>query len=134
MAVALVVGGSPPPPHDPSERVLVTHIDRWEVRDFARDDSRYSYFLRHGFSHLQLWHPEGGISLLTPSRLTSDQYELFPIEGWKRRHGDWGQLGSLLLREHGVALPSLVELRAVDRWFVRRVAIETEPGHRLRRI
>jgi hypothetical protein len=113
----------PPPPHDPTERALITHIDDWEVRDFAPDDSRYSYFLRHGFSHLQLWHPGRGVSLLTPSRLTADQYELFPFAGWKLRQVEWTTLRGLVLRQHGLQLPSLVELRAVDRWFVRRVAL-----------
>ncbi len=124
----------PPPPHDPTERVLITHLEGWEVRDFALDDSRYGYFLRHGFLHLQLWHPARGVSLLTPSRLTSDQYEVFPLAGWKRRHADWSALRSQVLREHAVLLPSLVELRAIDRWFVRRVALESEPGHLRRRL
>jgi hypothetical protein len=125
---------APPPPHDPTERVLVTRIDGWEVRDFAPDDSRYSYFLRYGFAHLQLWHAASGVSLLTPSRLTADQYELFPFAGWKLRHADWATLRALVAREHAVSLPALVELRAVERWFVRRLTIEAAPTLLRRRL
>jgi hypothetical protein len=106
----------PPPPHDPAERTLLAEMDGWEVRDFAPDDPRHAYFAHRGFSHLQLWHPEAGISLLTPSRLTAGSYEVFPFVGWKRR-GDYATLRALIKSAHGVTLPSPSLIAATLRWF-----------------
>jgi hypothetical protein len=122
-ATARLVHRDPPPPHDPSERALITRIETWEARDFAVDDPKRQYFLRHGFAHAQLWHPIARVSLLTPSRLTARQYEAFPVSGWKYRHAHWPALRASILREHRVRLPALVELRALHRWLQRSVAI-----------
>lgn len=54
---------APPPPHDPAERVLITRIDGWHVRDFSLVDVRSAYFALRGFAHLQLWHPDARVSL-----------------------------------------------------------------------
>jgi hypothetical protein len=107
----------PPPPHDPTERILVTRIDGWLVRDFAEDDQRLAYFAMRGFSHFQLWHPAYSISVLTPSRLTGGAFEVFPIGNWKRRAADWEALDSMLKTYHQVAPPGESCLRALERWF-----------------
>jgi hypothetical protein len=109
----------PPPPHDPTERVLITRIEGWQVRDFAHDDERLAYFAARGLGHLQLWHAARGVSVLTPSRLTDGRYEAFPIAGWKQRADDWQALATMLRASHGLALPSHARLRAVERWFTR---------------
>lgn len=109
----------PPPPHDPTERILVTRLDGWQVRDFADDDSRQHYFATRGFAHFQLWHPERRLSVLTPSRLTDQQFEVFPIGRGKLRIRSWDELASLLRSHHGVVPPSLSCLRALERWFQR---------------
>lgn len=75
----------PPPPHDPRERCRVGWIDHWEVRIFSRQDVKYGYFARNGFLHLQLWHPSLRLSILTPSNLTDNHFEIFPIRKWKFR-------------------------------------------------
>jgi hypothetical protein len=111
-----------PPPHDPRERVLVARLGDWEVRAFAADDARADYLERNGFAHFQLWHPAARISVLTPSRLSEALYEVFPIRGWKQREPGWCRLRDLIAREHGVRLPPLAELRAIDRWFGRGFA------------
>ena len=49
---------------------------RVELRQFADDDPRTAYFARRGFAHVQLWHPERRVSVLTPSRLTGGNFEL----------------------------------------------------------
>jgi hypothetical protein len=122
----------PPPPHDPTERVLLGHIDDWEVRDFAVDDPRHRYLLPRGFGHLQLWHPSAHLSILTPSRLTLDRYEAFPVAGWKRRAHDWAALAALLRAETDVQPPSPLSLRALARWFERRSAIDAAVQQRMR--
>lgn len=109
----------PPPPHDPAERVLITRLDGWQVRDFGYDDVRLAYFATRGFAHFQLWHPERRLSVLTPSRLTDGQYEVFPIGRWKRRAPSWRALAALLRAHDAPAPPSEACLRALERWFSR---------------
>jgi hypothetical protein len=59
------------------------------------------------------------VSVLTPSRLTGDHYELFPCGGWKAPVSEPAPLRGLVARTHGVALPSLTRLAAIIEWFVR---------------
>jgi hypothetical protein len=94
----------PPPPHDPSERVLLARVDGWELRDFPRSDERWAYLGTHGFAHLQLWNHDAGVSVLTPSRLTGDRFEAFPIAGWKWATESWERLCATVTREHHVTL------------------------------
>src|SRR5687768_16947328 len=79
----------PPPPHDPRDRIVVSRAGQWEVRVFSESDPKFVYLMTHGMWHLQLFHPTRGISVLTPSALTRQCYELFPIRGWKARVS-WG--------------------------------------------
>jgi hypothetical protein len=109
----------PPPPHDPAERVLITRLDGWQVRDFGYDDVRLAYFATRGFSHFQLWHPAQRVSVLTPSRLTDGRYEVFPVAGWKRRAPSWSALAALLRAHHHVEPPGEASLRVLERWFQR---------------
>jgi hypothetical protein len=108
----------PPPPHDPRERVAVATIDGWEVRVFPPDDRKFSYFVTRGFLHVQLWHPQARVSVLTPSRLTGGQYEAFPCGGWKAPVDEPAPLRDLIGRTHGIAMPSLPRLAAIIAWYV----------------
>lgn len=107
----------PPPPHDPRERVCIAAWEGWEVRDFPTGDPRRDYLARHGMAHLQLWHPSAGVSVLTPSRLTADQLEVFPIDGWKRAASDSQAAAALVRGAFHLALPGPARLRALSRWF-----------------
>lgn len=110
--------GEPPPPHDPRERELASRTadGQWEVRVFG--SRMFQYFVTRGLWHVQLWHPEARVSLLTPSRLTLGFYEAFPIAGWKGHAPDHGRLVALVARSHRVTLPSAVELARIERAFV----------------
>jgi len=70
-----------PPPHDPRERDLVLASGEWEVRIFS--GRKFQYFVTRGFWHLQLWHPDARVSLLSPSRLTHGFYEALTATNWK---------------------------------------------------
>jgi hypothetical protein len=107
----------PPPPHDPCERELVHAIDEWEVRIF--DESRFQYFVERGLWHLQLWHPRSNVSVLTPSRLTANAYEVFPIAGWKQRAHDPKTVRALVDREHAIAFLDDASLGVIEQAFVR---------------
>lgn len=115
-----------PPPHDPSERVLAGESHGWQVRVLSPMGPKHSYFASRGFLHVQLWQPRLGISVLTPSRLTEDRFEAFPVRGWKCRPPDYDALRQVVAEEHGVLVPPWPVLRALERWFVRRYAVEAE--------
>jgi len=110
---------SPPPPHDPRERERLGQVGAWEVRAFARDGRAHAYFARRELLHLQLWHPEARVSLLTPSRLTGGAYELFPIDGWKCAVRSAEDARRLARYAHGIELPTPLRLAALIEWYVR---------------
>jgi hypothetical protein len=109
----------PPAPHDPRERELVLVVRGWQVRLFS--DERFGYFVPRGLWHVQLWQPERGISVLTPSRLTQQAYELFPVADWKRRVMAHRELAELVTREHRTPFLSAAELAWVEERFVSRI-------------
>ena len=111
--------GWPPPPHDPRERERIATVSGWEIRQFV--GQKYLYFVRNGFWHVQLWHPRARVSVLTPSRLTRDRYELFPSAGWKARAQKYADLAPLIAGEHPVSLLPEHALRELERTLVQRV-------------
>jgi hypothetical protein len=108
-----------PPPHDPSERALVCKLGAWEFRAFPPDDPKHRYFATRELLHLQLWHPDARVSLLTPSRLTAGAFELFPVDGWKCVVRSAEEARRLARYAHGVELPSPLRLAALIEWYVR---------------
>ena len=95
----------PPPPHDPRERCFIETIGDWQVRVFSASSQLHRFFSRHGMLHVQLWHPEAGISVLTPSPITCGQYEVFPVAGWKYAQSDYARLVVDIQGSCGVTLP-----------------------------
>jgi hypothetical protein len=114
----------PPPPHDPRERVEIAQLDGWEVRSFRTDGVKHRYFAPRGMLHLQFWHPAAGISLLTPSRLTAQRYEVYPIAEWKFAHASLRSIRGIVRSTHGVELPGEAAIRALERWHVMPYVIE----------
>ena len=98
---------------------MLCPADDWQVRSFPLTDPRFAFLAPRGWWHLQLWHPDAGISVLTPSGLTRNDYEIFPILGWKRRAGRHEDLRGLLLAFHGIAPPSAGMLEGLQALFVR---------------
>lgn len=109
----------PPPPHDPRERRTILWLGDWEVR--LHDDRKFRYFIARGLWHLQLWHPERRLSVLTPSRLTHGLYEVFPIDGWKAWVGGFEALASMLRRVHQVSPPDAASFARIERALVHDV-------------
>jgi hypothetical protein len=105
-----------PPLHAPCDREVVAHVGPWEVRRHAAGDIRFAYLASRSLLHLQLWQPARRISVLTPSRLTGDRFEIAAC--WRRAwvstwHGVLAQLPDL-------QLPSGAELAALTTWLVCR--------------
>jgi hypothetical protein len=117
------------PLHDPSDRVLLAPIGDWELRQFGEGDSRLAYFAKRGFAHVQLWHLEHRVSIVTPSRFTGGHFECwlagdrFVAHGWESV--EWG------LGERGLRVPGRHAMRAIERWFV--LPHDTMAGQLLRR-
>ena len=95
----------PPPPHDPQDRVVLDVIDGWEVRVFEPGGLFDRYFKERGYDHLQLWHPPSGFSLLTPSRLTRNEFEVFPFANWKYGQSDYRVLHQTVRQAMHFSLP-----------------------------
>jgi hypothetical protein len=106
-----------PPPHDPTERNGVAWVGLWQVRQFSDGDARLAYFRPRGFHHLQLWNPDERISILTPSRLTAGRFEVWPEGGDRWSAPTWREVTEHLA---GVALPSSLEILALESWFIAR--------------
>lgn len=108
--------GAPPPPHDPAEREIAQTIGDWEVRVFA--DGKFGFFVERGLWHVQLWHPGARVSVLTPSRLTGDAYEIFSSSGWKRRATAYADVARFIAEQHAVPFLDEDTLRRIEHVFV----------------
>lgn len=124
----------PPPPHDPRDRAAVCVAGAWQVRTLLETDPKLDYLARRGLLHLQLWHPEAQVSVLSPSGLTGGHYETFPINEWKRQTPDRATLARLIRAHHRLELPSAGIMAALESWFVdetvERIVARPEPAIR----
>ncbi|NVB78872.1 MAG: hypothetical protein HOV81_10790 [Kofleriaceae bacterium] len=113
--------------HAPSERVVAARLGTWEVRRHAETGARHGYFATRGLLHLQLWHPAARVSILTPSRLTNDRFEVwrdgvrFAVRAWS----EVAEILSDLALPDGerVALPGGAEVAALHAWMIVRDAV-----------
>ncbi|MFT3837897.1 MAG: hypothetical protein QM723_12975 [Myxococcaceae bacterium] len=95
---------------------MIGSIGDWELRVF---EGRFQqYFLPRGFGHLQLWFAQPGISVLTPSRLTDWQYEVFTAAEWKARFPTHALAARAIFATHGVRLPSRHDVASAEHCFV----------------
>jgi hypothetical protein len=102
-------------------RVLLQEVAGWEVRDFAETARWRRYPVGYQMTHLQLWHPAAGLSVLTPSALTAGRFEIFPLDGFRVRVVGYGLLYKLLSERAGLSPPGPARFAALYLWFVRRV-------------
>lgn len=107
----------PPASHDPNERHEIARVGTWQLRQFAPGDTKLPYFTTRGFLHVQLWHEDAGISILTPSRLTAGRYEAWLPDGQRVASPVWRGVVACL---PPIPAPTAAELRAIERWFVVR--------------
>lgn len=119
MSAAALPSAPLPPPHDPTERELALVLGAWEVRIFT--GRKLDYFVPRGLWHLQLWHPRAHVSVLTPSRLTSGRYEVFPVAGWKARAKTLHEVDAFVARSGGASLPEHADVARIERVLVGRI-------------
>jgi len=72
-------------------------LDEWDVYAFDPTSEVHHYMARREMFHLQLWHPQARVSILTSSALTENQFELYPFQGWKLRTDTWQEISDLLM-------------------------------------
>ena len=117
--IELVDAGRLPPLHGPGDRELFARVGPWEVRRYAAGDHRFAYFASRAFLHLQLWHPQHQISVLTPSRLTGGRFEIACgahrawVPTWPGVVAQLPELG----------LPGSAEIAALAMWLVVRCEV-----------
>ncbi|MEM7465573.1 MAG: hypothetical protein AAF387_01680 [Pseudomonadota bacterium] len=113
---------APVKPHDPADRILLARLtaceltprlSTWEVRSFDCAGPFHLYFTKHDMLHLQLWNPYFGISLLSPSKITADRFEAFPISGWKVASKSYDAISSKIESQFATKLPELSRVQEI---------------------
>lgn len=106
---------APVKPHDPQDRIILgtigaravsTIMARWEVRALDPAGPFHHYFAKNEMLHLQFWNPYFGISLLTPSKLTANRFEAFPLKEWKLASKSFENIRVQLERAFATRLPT----------------------------
>ena len=115
-----LLGDAPPPPHDPEEREHILSLGEWQARVLT--GPRLEYFAARRLMHVQLWHPASRVSILTPSRLTADEYEAFPVPIWKFRTASYERLALRLAAVHGIRLPPKTDVLMLERALVQELS------------
>lgn len=105
--------------HDPDARVPVLRVGDWEVRALRRGSPRFRRLQRCGGLHVQLWDPATGVSVVTPSALTGQRFEIC-------RHGDRPiavprppQLHGTVAGLGAAPLPTMREIALLADWYTR---------------
>ncbi len=106
-----------PPPHLAHDRVCVGTIGPWEVRVFAVNDTRHRYLADRGMLHLQLWHPQARISILSRSGLTRGQWEVCGPDG-RHRCACYPCLRRFIAQRADVVAPCARLVSQHEQWFV----------------
>jgi hypothetical protein len=119
-----------PPPHDCDERLMMYWLGEWDVYAFDPMSEMHWYMTRREMFHLQLWHPQAQVSVLTSSALTAGQFELFPFQGWKARTQSWSEMVDLVSASLYLDLPRAL---TIDRTYhaLRDEFTHSIPGARL---
>jgi len=103
----------PDAPHDPMERACMYRHKGWEIRTFAWNTQKHRFFAGQGMLHLQLWAPTVDVSILTPSRLTDEMYDLW-VGGKRIRLGCFRGVTAMTLKNAGVRPPCLRVIRQYE--------------------
>ena len=108
--------------HDPYERVCVHEERGWELRAFARNDPRFGWLASRGLLHLQLWHAERQVSILTPSYVSEGAF-LIDAPGLQTRIGCYSGVRGFLYDTFELVPLCYPKLYHFETWFVRAAEI-----------
>ena len=113
---------APSSPHHPHDRVCLHEEGGWELTIFARNDPRHADLACRGMLHMQLWHPELELSVLTPSQLSGGVYSV-SAPGLRKRICCYDHLTDFLSANFGVAPLCFHKLAHFETWFIRAAEI-----------
>lgn len=104
--------------HDPKERRFVLRVRDWEIRALRRSAEDYGRIRRRGGMHVQLWHRPSRTSVLTPSSLTNNRFEVCR-DGGSPVEVRPPKLHDLVEMIASVELPPMREIALMVEWFAR---------------
>lgn len=108
---------APPFPHDPRDRCWIHETRGWHIRMLALNDPRRQACIAHGLQHLQLWHPELSVSILTPSKMTDDSFEVWN-NGNRARLCGYKHLSQYIGLKLKTAVPCYGVIQQFERFYV----------------
>ena len=108
--------------HDPYERVCVHEEKGWEIRAFARNDPRFGWLASRGLLHMQLWHADYEVSVLTPSQLSEGTF-LIDTPGFQTRIGCYKGVRGFVYENFDTVPPCYPKVVHFETWFVRAAEI-----------
>ena len=97
--------------HDPLIRQLVGHIDEWEIRVFSEASPGFDKLAREGLLHVQFWNRANHVSLISPSVLTGDAFEISPIKGKPFRSRNLERIRIESIGQYGLWIPDAESIR-----------------------
>jgi hypothetical protein len=112
-------------PHDARNRKVLTTEGPWEFR-VVPAPANAAGARRQRLHGVQLWHPQGRVSVLTPALSTEGWLEVFPVEQLRWAVADWDGVAELVRAEHGLEVPAWPAIVALYRWFLRGGAPASE--------
>ena len=113
----LPISAGYPPPHNPKDRVIIAHLKQWQLLQYPPNDPKLAYLKLRRIIQLQLWLPLEQLSIITPSRLTNNLYEIFPIYDWKKSVASYSEVRTLVESHFKIAPPDQNELEeAIYTW------------------
>ena len=99
--------------HLESTRGLVFWLDDWDVRMSEPGSDEHRLLVVNGMFHIQLWHPQARLSVLTPSPLTGHQFEVANIMGNRFRSESYEEMATVVQAARHVQMPRVDEVRDV---------------------
>ena len=92
--------------HVDADRTLVYWLGEWDVRMSDPRSDLHRLLTVNGMFHLQLWHPESGTSILTPSPFTEHYFEAVPIFGNQFRTRSYPEMCSVIKASKQIETPA----------------------------
>ena len=99
--------------HVESSRALVFWLGDWDVRMSEPGSNEHRLLVVNGMFHIQLWHPEARLSVLTPSPLTDHQFEVANVMGNRFRTDSYDEMAAVVQAARHVKMPGVGETRDV---------------------
>ena len=99
--------------HSEQQKSLVYWLGEWDVRMSEPHSDLHRLLVINGMFHLQLWHPESKTSVLTPSPITDQLFEVTPLFGGEFRAKTYSEIRSVVQAARKVVPPSPQELMDV---------------------